>query len=159
MIRKKAVLLFFTVLLNSYWSCLCFVKIDCCYCQWSAKHIWIYEEHCFYWAHSGVDKVTGGCVNAWGRSQVWQLVLRAGPYLLTATSMTPCCYISHVDAISKQNNLPLHSKHTQTQATACWLIFQTHLMKALLQSRINMVSFEATQNYSKAGNRALYWYK
>lgn len=65
------------------------------------------------WTLGRADKMPGGRVNTRVRGQVRQLVLRAGPYWLTATRTTPCCYISHVDTVSKQNNLPLHPKHTQ----------------------------------------------
>lgn len=65
------------------------------------------------WTLGRADKMPGGRVNARVRGQVRQLVLRAGPYWLTATRTTPCCYISHADTVSKQNNLPLHPKHTQ----------------------------------------------
>lgn len=98
------------------------------------------------WAHSRVDKVPGNCVNACGHGQVWQLVLGVGPYWLTATSMTPCCYISHVDAISKQNKLSsspkdIHIHTVQHAGSYFWAIW-------LLPGKKHGL-FEATQTFNK----------
>lgn len=66
------------------------------------------------WALSRVDKVPGGRVNARGQSQVWQLVLGAGPHRLTATNMTSCCYISTWMSSENKTTKP---KHAQTHCT------------------------------------------
>lgn len=64
------------------------------------------------------SKVPGDHVHAWGQGQVWQLVLRSGSNSVTATSVAAGSYISHVDTISKQNNIPCHPKHTRTHVPA-----------------------------------------
>lgn len=66
-----------------------------------------------------VDDVPGDCVKARGQSQVRQLVPGAGPQWLTATSATPRCCVSHVDAEWKQKQRP--SPHTSVRQPGSFL--------------------------------------